>query len=100
MRSHSLDFNFDVETTGDPENEFRTVHVEADVRVSSIDPGNCCGPPESCYPSEGGEVEIDTVLIDGAKVDEPSWPKGLATAIEENAVAREIDYDDSIDEPY
>lgn len=25
--------------------------------------GNTSGPPESCYPAEGGEVEIDTVWL-------------------------------------
>jgi hypothetical protein len=38
-------------------------NIEAD--MSLYDPGNTCGPPENCYPPEGGEIDITGIeLID------------------------------------
>lgn len=31
--------------------------------ATPYDPGRTSGPPEDCYPPEGGEVEIDTVWL-------------------------------------
>jgi len=43
--------------------------VEADLtiqaNVSPHVPGRYFGPPEKCYPDEGGEVEIETILCQG-----------------------------------
>ena len=88
MRSHSLEFEFEV-PDDDAEDGLRVVTVEAEVKVSPYDAGCCSGPPESCYPPEGGEVEIDSVKIDGKVWPESQWPKGLANAIENEATYAE-----------
>lgn len=38
-----------------------TLRVEG--TATPYEPGRTSGPPESCYPPEGGEVEIDTVWL-------------------------------------
>jgi hypothetical protein len=98
MRSYLLEFKFEIETPDDPENDLREVSVYADVKVSPYDPGCCSGPADSCYPPEGGEVEIDLVKIDGVAWPEPQWPKGLIEVIEKRAFKmsqdRYSDYED------
>ena len=37
--------------------------IECD--VTPYDPGVCFGPPERCYPPEGGEVEILKIELQG-----------------------------------
>ncbi len=36
--------------------------TEFEVSVEPIIPGNVCGPPESCYPEEGGEIDPEECL--------------------------------------
>jgi len=38
--------------------------LEIDYEVAAFDPGNVSGPPESCYPPEGGEVESLTAFFE------------------------------------
>ena len=47
---------------------FAGFDLEVAVDVTPYDPGRAWGPPESCYPPEGGEVEILSVELipDGA----------------------------------
>lgn len=33
--------------------------LETEVTISPIIPAQTYGPPESCYPEEGGEIDID-----------------------------------------
>jgi len=33
--------------------------------VSKFIPGRFFGPPENCYPDEGGEAEIEAILLNG-----------------------------------
>lgn len=88
MRSHTLAFEFEV-PDDDAEDGLRVLQVEAKVRVSPYDPGNICGPADSWYPPEGGEVEIDSVKIDGKEWKEADWPHDLVEAIESRAVEAE-----------
>lgn len=88
MRSHSLEFEFEA-PDDEAEDGLRVLKVEAEVKVSPYDDGCCSGPPESCYPPEGGEVEIDSVKIDGKPWPESQWPQGLAKAIEDAAISAE-----------
>ncbi|MEN6547586.1 MAG: hypothetical protein ABFE07_16250 [Armatimonadia bacterium] len=97
MRSHSLEFEFEV-PDDDAEDGLRVVTVEAEVKVSPYDAGKCYGDPNSCYPPEGGEVEIDSVKIDGKLWPENEWPKGLAEEIERQAAENERDWQDSYDD--
>lgn len=48
--------------------------IEAD--VSPYDPGQTTGPPESCYPPEGGEVEISDIRL--AVMAGETLPDGFA----------------------
>lgn len=88
MRSHYLEFEFEA-PDNDAEDGLRVLKVEAEVKVSPYDAGCCSGPPESCYPPEGGEVEIDSVKIDGKTWEEKDWPQGLTVVIEYEARAAE-----------
>lgn len=44
------------------------VEVEVYVRLSPVDPGRYSGPPEDCYPAEGGDVLDFTVSVEGVKL--------------------------------
>ena len=46
------------------------VEIKFDCSVSAYDPGKLSGPPEDCYPPEGGEVEIIEVWVEGKRVDD------------------------------
>jgi len=48
MRHHTITRPFSLMLTGTFSASFTT---------TPYDPGNVCGPPENCYPPEGGEVE-------------------------------------------
>lgn len=49
--------------------------------VTPYDPGRTYGPPEKCYPPEGGEVEIESVCKDGVEIPYEDWEKiGLYSA--------------------
>ena len=39
--------------------------VLIEYQLSPYDPGVSCGPAESCYPPEGGEIEASEVTSDG-----------------------------------
>jgi hypothetical protein len=41
----------------------RTATFEIEFTTSPYDPGNTCGPPENCYPPEGGEIEDRDVTL-------------------------------------
>jgi hypothetical protein len=58
-------YAFLAEVDRDADDEATTLEVAG--TVTAYDPGRTCGPPESCYPPEGGEVEIEsvTLLVDG-----------------------------------
>ena len=46
--------------------------LDVDFEMEPYDPGNACGPMDSCYPPEGGEIEInqiEIISIDGKTVD-------------------------------
>jgi len=51
-------------------------------------PARTYGPPEDCYPAEGGEVEIIDVSI---RNNDGSWAKYAATDAEIEAWTREIE---------
>lgn len=45
------------------------LEYEVNGSVSAYDPGRCSGPPEMCYPPEGGEVEDLSATLNGKEVD-------------------------------
>lgn len=56
-RTHFQSFERDDET-----------EVTVEYTISDYDPGVLSGPPENCYPPEGGEVEIIRVFTDAGDV--------------------------------
>lgn len=46
--------------------------VEFEVEFSSTPytPDKTSGPPENCYPAEGGEVDIESIMIGGFEVSD------------------------------
>ena len=68
--------------------------VELTFTISPYDPGVRSGPPEDCYPPEGGEVEILSVLRDGKEFELDDSELELARIwLEENFCAEDGDYD-------
>ena len=70
--------------------------------ATPYDPGVTSGPPERCYPPEGGEVEIENVYATRCGTTHPiklevsplitylaAWPK--LEAMVENALANQAD---------
>jgi hypothetical protein len=47
------------------EREEEEIEVQVTGRVIPYDPGICSGPPEICYPPEGGEVEDVEATVAG-----------------------------------
>jgi len=78
--------------------EYRYENVSVAWQFSRLDPGRYSGPPESCYPAEGGEVLSCTVTrADGTVIaDGESW---LRTALGEKQFEDEAEraLQDSID---
>lgn len=41
------------------------VEFEVEFDASPLVPAKTCGPVENCHPAEGGEVEINSILVGG-----------------------------------
>ena len=75
------------------EGSFITTLPGTEVEVSVLyeftagSPGRISGPPEDCYPPEGDEVAINTVLVDedGQADILPALAGGVVAALEERA---------------
>ena len=46
------------------------LELEVEGQVSSIVPGKYTGPPENCYPDEGGDVDILSVKLNGVEYED------------------------------
>lgn len=60
--------------------ETETVY-EIECYLTPYDPGRTYGPPEKCYPPEGGECEILSVKLNGVEVKD--WEKSIDKDMEE-----------------
>lgn len=64
--------------------------ISIDANVSSFVPAKTDGPPDNCYPAEGGEVEITQVslieihyaFMDGEEIPTPTLTPELKAEIE------------------
>ncbi len=61
----SYTITYEVER-GEDEN-YKVIELEITGSVSPYVPAKTWGLPENCYPAEGGEVEIETILHEGKK---------------------------------
>lgn len=56
---------------------------EIECDVTPYDPGYTSGPPEKCYPPEGGECEIVSVKLNGKEIPYELWAQiGLDAKVE------------------
>jgi len=67
--------------------------------VSRIVPARVSGPPEDCYPAEGGEVEDMTITLDGQKFDQSEFSPKQIEKMEEMLFEAAMDDDDYDYEP-
>lgn len=71
---------------------------EIECDVTPYDPGRTYGPPEKCYPPEGGECEIVSVKLNGKEIPYELWVQiGLDAKVEgeiEEAVADKLSEQD------
>jgi len=51
------DAHVSIDWTWEDEDNHRVVELEVTATVTAYDPGVTSGPPERCYPPEGGDVE-------------------------------------------
>lgn len=58
VRNRNAQIEFEIEL----ERGSKTVEYLVKAEVSPYDPGRLSGPPENCYPPEGGEVEAKSVF--------------------------------------
>jgi len=61
--------------------------LEIHGEVEPIRPGRFSGPPELCYPEEGGEVEVERVEVDGEDMTPEDAAKKYGVTIEAMAEA-------------
>ena len=75
--------------------DVNSIHVSGD--VTAFCPGRICGPPERCYPDEGGDVEVTGSWLNGEEVEltedeiaqaEEALLQAAADAAEDYAVSR------------
>lgn len=45
------------------------IEIEVEFGATPYDPGVSNGPPEACYPPEGGEVEIESITYNGKAIE-------------------------------
>jgi hypothetical protein len=89
-RTYYKDFERDDET-----------EVTVEYTISPYDPGNTSGPPELCYPPEGGEVEIVKVFSDtdtDIKITDAEDDKWSQKIFEDHDFDDYDDYEDWRDE--
>lgn len=56
------------------------IDIDVDYEVAPYDPGRTYGPPEDCYPPEGGEITSLTAYRDG---EEFALTDAEASAVEQ-----------------
>lgn len=65
------DCDVELSYTYEDEENNRNLEFEIAGTVSAYDPGRCSGPPEDCYPPEGGMLEdIEVRLVDADIYDD------------------------------
>lgn len=80
------------------------IEIEVEFSATPYDPGVCSGPPENCYPPEGGEVEIESVTyqdkpIELSEADMEKLQKEIEQKVADGEFDHEPDYDAADDVP-
>lgn len=70
------------------------IAVEVEFDATPYDPGVCSGPPEACYPPEGGEVEITQITYNDkpialSEADEKKIQEEIEQKVAEGEFERE-----------
>jgi hypothetical protein len=81
----------------DPQGQEQELDLLVTANVTPVRPARISGPPENCYPAEGGEVEIESIKLDGSP-----WTGTLTEAEEEELrleILEDADEGDSFKEP-
>ena len=99
-------FNFDTTYSLEvemPDDTLPEFEFEVSAHVNAYDPGRLSGPPENCYPPEGGDCDDIALFLDGRELTEEefkalggSWDK-LRASVEEAFAGQEADYPDDRD---
>jgi len=74
------------------------LELDIDGNVTSYDPGRLSGPPEDCYPPEGGEAEIESVTLDGKRWDGTLTKEELDAVEEQLREAAQDAYDAAMED--
>ncbi len=81
MNGGSVSFEYEWEPDGE---DVEAIILDVNATITDYDPGVLSGPPENCYPPEGGEVEdLEVFFQDQTKMD--LIPDALRSKLEEYA---------------
>ena len=80
------------------------IEIEVEFDATPYDPGVTTGPPERCYPPEGGEVEITSITYNGkplelSDADEKKVQEEIEQEVADGDFNSEPDYDPPDREP-
>jgi hypothetical protein len=67
---------------------------EFEVNVTPVTPAQTYGPPENCYPEEGGEIEPEECEHCGCKVDSATCHEKSGDAHDQEMLDRNDRYND------
>ena len=75
------------------------VEVEINANILPYVPGKLSGPPENCYPPEGGECDDWSLTLDGQPLSDKDFEEmggnldSLRSSVEESAAQEQADAD-------
>lgn len=89
MARYTLEFNVERNVNG----EIVEYNLEAECEVEPFIPGRFHGPPEKCYPDEGGRAYIDgSIMVVDEDGNREPWDGALTKAELNNAEERAYCY--------
>jgi hypothetical protein len=70
---------FDLEIESNNEESQINCYLQCEATIEPFRSGKYSGPPESCYPAEGGYAILDRILLDGIDIQGFLSPSTLET---------------------